>query len=152
MPSDEDSEHGGGRRSLLRRASLGTLELLEGMGLILITIAAMVAAGQEIWQMIQAREVSLADLLLLFIYLEVLTMVGIYFECGALPVRIPLYIAIVALARHLIIGMKTMSDVQLIATSAAVLVLALAVLVVGYGHVRFSDQSDSNAKKDGAPD
>ncbi|MBK5932281.1 hypothetical protein CCR82_17525 [Halochromatium salexigens] len=151
-PSAADSEHGGGSRRLLRRASLGALELFEGIGLILITIAAMIAAGQEIWQMIQIREVSLADLLLLFIYLEVLTMVGIYLECGALPVRIPLYIAIVALARHLIIGMKTMSDAQLIATSAAVLILALAVLVVRYGHFRFHDQSDSKAQKDGEPD
>ena len=152
MTSDADSERGGGHRGLLRRASLGTLELLEGIGLILITLAAMVAASQEIWQMIQAREATLADLLLLFIYLEVLTMVGIYFECGALPVRIPLYIAIVALARHLIIGMKTMTDVHLIATSVAVLILALAILVVGYAHVRFSDQSDAKAMQDDGPD
>ncbi len=61
-------------------------------------------------------------------------------------------IAIVALARHLIIGMKTMTDVQLIATSVAVLILALAVLVVGDAHVRFAGQSGAKAMKDDALD
>ncbi|WP_462320873.1 phosphate-starvation-inducible protein PsiE [Halochromatium sp.] len=131
---------------------MGTLGLLEILGLMLITIATLVAGGQEIWQMVQAREVTLADLLLLFIYLEVLTMVGIYLESGALPVRMPLYIAIVALARHLIIGMKTMSDMQLIATSAAVLILALAVLVTRYGHVQFPYRSDSKSSKQSESD
>lgn len=141
-----------GARGLLLRAGMGTLSLLEVLGLVLITIATLVAGGQEVWQMIQAREVTLADLLLLFIYLEVLTMVGIYLESGALPVRMPLYIAIVALARHLIIGMKTMSDMQLIATSAAVLILALAVLVTRYGHVQFPYQSGSKASKRSEPE
>ncbi len=141
-----------GARGLLLRAGMGTLGLLEILGLVLITIATLVAGSQEVWQMIQAREVTLADLLLLFIYLEVLTMVGIYLESGALPVRMPLYIAIVALARHLIIGMKTMSEMQLIATSAAVLILALAVLVTRYGHVHFPYQSNTTSPKHGEPD
>lgn len=141
-----------GARGWLLRAGMGTLGLLEVVGLVLITIATLVAGGQEIWQMIQAREVTLADLLLLFIYLEVLTMVGIYLESGALPVRMPLYIAIVALARHLIIGMKTMSETHLIATSAAVLVLALAVLVTRYGHAHFPYQSSAKSPKRSEPD
>jgi len=131
---------------------MGSLGLLEVVGLVLITIATLVAGGQEVWQMVQAREVTLADLLLLFIYLEVLTMVGIYLESGALPVRMPLYIAIVALARHLIIGMKTMTEMQLIATSAAVLILALAVLVTRYGHVHFPYRSSEKTSKRSEPD
>jgi protein PsiE len=126
-----------GARGLLLRAGIGTLSAFEVLGLILITAATLVAGGQEVWQMIQAREVTLADLLLLFIYLEVLTMVGIYLESGALPVRMPLYIAMVALARHMIIGMKSMSEAELIASSAAILILALAVLVTRFGHMRF---------------
>jgi protein PsiE len=126
-----------GASGWLLRAGVGTLNALEILGLALITIATLVAGGQEIWAMIEARQVTLADLLLLFIYLEVLTMVGIYLESGALPVRMPLYIAIVALARHMIIGMKEMSDTELIATGAAVLILALAVLATRYGHYRF---------------
>jgi protein PsiE len=141
-----------GASGLLLRIGMGSLGLLEVVGLVLITIATLVAGGQEVWEMIQAREVTLADLLLLFIYLEVLTMVGIYLESGALPVRMPLYIAIVALARHLIIGMKTMTDMQLIATSAAVLILALAVLVTRYGHVQFPYRSNVRSSKRSEPD
>jgi len=86
--------------------------------------------------MIQHRSVQLADLLLLFIYLEVLTMVGLYLESGQLPVRMPLYIGMVALARYLVLDMKGMDVWRMVGVSASVLVLALAVLVVRYGHVR----------------
>lgn len=111
--------------------------VLEVLGLLLITLATVVAGAQEVMTMVAARQVTLADLLLLFIYMEVLTMVGIYLRSGALPVRMPLYIAIVALARHLILDMKSMGEWALIATSAAVLLLAFAVLVLRYGHIRF---------------
>jgi protein PsiE len=127
----------------LLRAGIGTLSALEVIGLILITVATLVAGGQDVWHMVEARQVTLADLLLLFIYLEVLTMVGIYLESGALPVRMPLYIAMVALARHMIIGMKSMSEGELIASSAAILILALAVLVTRFGHIRFPYRSGS---------
>jgi protein PsiE len=110
---------------------------LEVLGLLIITIATVIAGAQEVAKMVQVREVTLADLLLLFIYLEVLTMVGIYLRSGALPVRMPLYIAIVALARHLILDMKSMGEWALIATAGAVLILALAVLGLRYGHARF---------------
>ena len=113
------------------------LGYLEVIGLTVVAIATLVAGGQEISEMIAARTVTLADLLLLFIYLEVLAMVGVYLESGALPVRMPLYIAMVALARHLILDMKGLTDWKIVAISVAVLVLATAVLVIRYGHVRF---------------
>jgi protein PsiE len=91
--------------------------------------------------MITQRAVTLADLLLMFIYLEVLTMVKVYLESGALPIRMPLYIAMVALARHLVLDMKELSEWELIATAVGILVLALAVLVIRYGHLRFPYES-----------
>ncbi len=57
-----------------------------------------------------AGEVTLADLLLLFIYLEVVAMVGVYLESGKLPVRMPIYIGIVALARYLALDSKDTSE------------------------------------------
>lgn len=140
--SADSPDSASGRRPLLRAAT-GSLRAFEVLGLVLITIATLFAGALEVWQMVQAREVTLADLLLLFIYLEVLTMVGIYLESGELPVRMPLYIAIVALARHMIIGMKSMTEIELIATSAAVLLLAFAVLVTRYGHFRFPYESNA---------
>ncbi len=112
------------------------LQWVEHVGLIGIAIATIIAAGLEVQTMIELRSVSLADLLLMFIYLEVLTMVGLYFESGQLPVRFPLYIGIVALARYLIIDIKSMSEWRILAVSLGVLVLAIAVLVIRYGHIK----------------
>ncbi|EGV18315.1 phosphate-starvation-inducible protein PsiE [Thiocapsa marina] len=113
------------------------LSWIEVLGLVAIAIATVVAGIQEIIEMVSRREVGLGDLLLLFIYLEVLTMVGIYLQSGALPIRMPLYIAMVALARHLILDMKEITETEIIATSAAILILAGAVLLIRFGHVRF---------------
>ena len=113
------------------------LYAVEVVGLVIIALATLVAGGQEVMLMIEQRTVHLADLLLLFIYLEVLTMVGLYLESGQLPVRMPLYIGMVALARYLILDMKDMELWRMVGVSVSVLVLALAVLVVRYGHVRF---------------
>ena len=117
-----------GKRSIL---------LAEHIGLLIIAIATIIAVGIEIKSMVNAKTVSLADLLLLFIYLEILTMIAIYLESGKLPVRIPLYIAIVALARYLILDMKNMDVWKLLAVSGAILIITLAILVHRYGHSKF---------------
>ncbi|MBK1646256.1 phosphate-starvation-inducible E [Thiocapsa imhoffii] len=113
------------------------LSLLEVLGLTLIAIATVIAGAQEVTEMWGRRQVTLADLLLLFIYLEVLAMVGVYLQSGSLPIRMPLYIAMVALARHLILDMKEITETEIIATSAAILILALAVLLIRFGQTRF---------------
>lgn len=119
------------------RAGQRSLRWVENAGLIVIAVATILAGVQEVSVMIENRSVQLGDLLLLFIYLEVLTMVGLYLESGQLPVRMPLYIGMVALARYLVLDMKGMDVWRMVGVSASVLVLALAVLVVRYGHVRF---------------
>lgn len=119
------------------RGGMRVLRWIESLGLIVIAIATVIAGIQEVGVMIEHRSVQLADLLLLFIYLEVLTMVGLYMQSGQLPVRMPLYIGMVALARYLVLDMKEMDVWRMAGVSASVLVLALAVLVVRYGHTRF---------------
>ncbi len=113
------------------------LALVEHIGLLVIAIATVIAMASEVYLMWQAQRVALADLLLLFIYLEVLTMVGLYYGSGKLPVRFPLYIGMVALARYLILDMKSMDGSRIIEVTGAVLILALAVLAIRYGHVRY---------------
>lgn len=124
-----------------RYASL-SLRMVENAGLLVIAVATLIAGVQEVKTMIGAGRVTLADLLLLFIYLEVLTMVGLYFESGKLPVRIPLYIGMVALARYMVLEMKDMDVWRLLAVSSAILVMALAVLAIRYGHIRFPYPED----------
>ncbi len=102
-----------------------------------ILLTTLIAAGQEVAHMISARTVGLSDLLLLFIYLEVIAMVHAYWDSGQLPVRMPLYIGVVALARYLILDIKAMDEWRMLAVAGAIVLLALAVLVIRYGHVRF---------------
>jgi len=109
----------------------------ENIGLIIIAIATIIAVSIEINAMFTARTVTLADLLLLFIYLEVLAMVAIYLDSGKLPIRIPLYIAIVALARYLILDMKNMDVWHMLAVSGAILIITIAILVHRYGHSKY---------------
>ncbi|MCL4316113.1 MAG: phosphate-starvation-inducible PsiE family protein [Gammaproteobacteria bacterium] len=112
------------------------LYAVEWAGLLLISIATVVAIGQETLLMVERGEVLLQDILLLFIYLEILTMVGLYFTSGKLPVRYPVYIAMVAIARFIIMGMKDMNGWEIVALALAILILALAVLAIRYGHTR----------------
>jgi protein PsiE len=109
----------------------------QDLGLLIIAISTMVAVGIEINVMWDNGTVTLADLLLLFIYLEIFAMVSVYLDSGKLPVRMPIYIAIVALARYLILDMKGMDPWKVVGIAAASLILALTVLVIRYGHLKY---------------
>lgn len=119
------------------RIALDALGLFETLGLAIITVATLIAGVIEVGVMIEAGTVTLADLLLLFLYLEILSMVGVYFQSGQLPVRFPIYIAIVALARYLVLDMKSLDVWRMVGVAGSMLLLACAVLVIRYGHVRY---------------
>lgn len=119
------------------RIALDALGLFETLGLAVITVATLIAGVIEVGVMIEAGTVTLADLLLLFLYLEILSMVGVYFQSGQLPVRFPIYIAIVALARYLVLDMKSLDVWRMVGVAGSMLLLACAVLVIRYGHVRY---------------
>lgn len=135
----------------LDKAGGKALHLVEKTGLLLIAIATVIAIGQEVMVMVDLLKVRLADLLLLFIYLEVLAMVSSYLKAGSMPIRMPLYIAMVALARFIVLDVKSMSEFQLIAVTGGILIIALAVLALRFGHVRYpytgvsvTDDGDDN--------
>lgn len=121
----------------LSRHALNILGVFETIGLIVITLATLVAGVIEVRVMFDNQTVTLADLLLLFLYLEILAMVGVYFRSGQLPVRFPIYIAIVALARYLVLDMKSLDVWHLLGVGGTILLLAFAVLVIRFGHVRY---------------
>lgn len=132
-------------RDAVRRRGRQAIAVIEDLGLFLILICTVLAIGQEVWHMIELREVQLSDLLLLFIFLEVITMVEYYWRLGKLPVRIPLYIAMVALARFLILDTADAHNLHALYITGAILILALAVFVVRFGHLKFpyEDQDGS---------
>jgi protein PsiE len=128
---------------ILKDITKNSLDVMQDVGLVIVAIATLIAFGAEINLMVEHRAVTLADLLLLFIYLEVLAMVAIYLKSGKLPIRIPLYIAIVALARYMILDMKAMDSWRMLAVAGAALIMAITILVIRYGHVRYPYESGS---------
>jgi len=123
--------------SKIKNSGHKALVIVEDIGLLIIAISTIIAMSFEVMTMFKAMNVTLADLLLLFIYLEVLTMVGIYLKSGKLPVRMPLYIAIVAIARYIILDMKNLDNLRIFGLSGAVLILALSILAIRYGHSKY---------------
>lgn len=109
-----------------------SLALAQDIGLIIVAIATLVAVGIEINFMFDNGTVLLTDLLLLFIYLEVLTMVAVYYKSGELPIKFPLYIAIVALARYLILDMKNIDTWRILGITVAILLLGISIIVIHY--------------------
>jgi protein PsiE len=112
------------------------LHWVEWIVLILLSGTTVMAIGQEVVMMVHQRGVQLHNILLFFIYLEVLTMIGLYFQSGKVPLRYPLYIAMVAIARQITIdSMTDMNGWAMTGLATVILILALAVLVIRYGHI-----------------
>lgn len=134
------------------KAVHGFLHYIEQLGLLVILIATIVAIGQEILVMIDHGKVDIKDLLLLFIYLEIIAMIQIYYEQHRLPIRFPIYIAIVALARYIILDSKSLGDWRLLEIGITIMVLTISVYVVRYGHVKLpyppiKDSQEDNSDK-----
>ncbi len=139
------------RRGPVDRYAQAALRVVENIGMVIIAVATVVAGYQEVMLMISNQKVTLADLLLMFLYLEVLTMVGLYYDSGKLPVRFPLYIAMVALARFVILDVKELDIWHLIGIAASILLIAAAVLLIRYGHVRFPYVEDETRQSSHLP-
>ena len=100
---------------------------IQLVGVIFILVGTVLAFGFEINEMYNAGRVTLADLLLMFIYIEVIGMIGVFWESKTIRITYPLLIAITALARLIILQDKDSASINLIYQGSAVLLLALAV-------------------------
>jgi len=107
-----------------------TIKVIEKVLLVIIAGATIFATLQEILELVDNRSVELADLLLLFIYTEVLGMVGVFYKSNKIPITLPLFIAITALSRMIILQGKDSDPQNLIYESVAVLLLAISCLVI----------------------
>lgn len=114
---------------------------LENIFLLVIGIFTIVAMCQEIYSIMIGRSVALKDLLLMFIYVEVLAMVGVYYDSKKIPITLPLYIAITALARLVILQGKDQPAENLLIESGAILILAIACVVISYSPTK-GDQTE----------
>jgi protein PsiE len=124
------------------------MELAELFGLFIIGIGTVAAMGMLIWHMVQSDGVTLTDLLLMFLYLEIFAMVGQYLKSGQLPVRFPLYIAMVSIARDLILRAGANTELHLLASATAIVLIALGVLIIRYGQARYPSNTDERRRED----
>ena len=97
---------------------------------LLIFFGAVVGFGIEVFNMINIKKVELADLLLLFIYVEVMGMIRVYLLQEEIRITYPLIIAITAISRLIILQKKDLDPAILIYESLAILILALAIIVL----------------------
>ena len=104
----------------------------KGM-LAVIGCLTLIAAGLDVWDMFLAKDVSLADLFLLFIYVEIIGMVGAYYSTHVIPVTFPIVIAITAMCRLLILQGKESEPWVLISSAGAILILAGAIYILNIG-------------------
>ena len=112
-------------------------EAFHLVGLFVVGAAILWASWAEVFHIIREGGPRIKDILLLFIYLELGAMVGIYFKTRQLPVRFLIYIAITALTRLLAIDIKEMVDSRMLAVTGAILLLTVAVLILQYAAARF---------------
>lgn len=111
-----------------------------------IGAATMWAAGWTFIELFQKHHASIQDLLLLFIYLEIGAMVGIYFKTNHMPVRFLLYIAITALTRHMvdIMSHAPININEMLAVGATTLAIAVAIFIIRYTSTKFSSNSQND--------
>ena len=105
---------------------------IQLLTLVIILISTVIAIGSELYQMFKINRVTLADLLLLFLYLEVLAMVRGFWESQSIQITLPLFIAITALSRFIILQGKSINPEILVYEAGAILLIALAILVLRF--------------------
>ena len=102
----------------------------EKILLALIGIATCIAAALYLWEMFLERRIELSDLFLLFIYAEILGMVGSFYSTNRIPVTLPIIIAITAICRLIVMQNKEMEATLIVGEAAAVLILAGAAYMM----------------------
>ena len=105
---------------------------IQLLALVIILAATIIAFGMEVYQMISIQTVTLADLLLLFLYLEVLAMVRVFWESQSIQITLPLFIAITALSRFIILQGKSINPEVLLYEAGAIVLIAIAILVLRF--------------------
>ena len=108
------------------------LRNIQLTGAVIIMITTIVAFGLEVKKMFVTQDVFLADILLLFIYLEVLGMVTSYWGTQRIRLTYPLFIAITAIGRLIILQKKDIDAISLIYESSAILLIAIAIVVLRF--------------------
>lgn len=108
------------------------VQISENAILLVIGFATLYASGVEVKRLFDSGVVNLSDLFLLFIYAEVLGMVGAFYKSHRIPVTLPIIIAMTALCRMIILQSKDIDPVNILFEAGGILILAAAALLMSY--------------------
>ena len=120
----------------------------ERVLLAIIGIATCVAAAQYLFSMFVAREITLADLFLLFIYAEIIGMVGVFYSTNKIPVTLPIIIAITALCRLIIMQGKDTDALMLVGEASAILILSISAYIMSLKDKISIEKDETITKED----
>ena len=123
-------------------------EILEKIVLSILIVCTVIAIGMEIQEMILNLKVTLADILLLFIYIEIIGMIKEYWVSKVIRMSYPLFIAMTALARLIIMGRKDVEPSAYVYESVAILILAIAIVVLRIRHIEILNRKSKNKQDD----
>ena len=123
-----------------------TIRNIQLVAVLIVLFATVIAFFLEIHEMYENRDISLADLLLMFIYIEVIGLVRSYWETRSVRITYPMIIAITALARFIILQDKDQDPTNLIYISLAILIVAAATVIIRFRNSKILklDSSKSN--------
>ena len=119
---------------------------IQLVAVVIVLVSTIIAFLLEIVKMYEVQNVTLADLLLMFIYIEVIGLVRSYWESRAVRVIYPLVIAITALARYIILQDKESDPTNLIYLALAILIVSIATVVIRFRRSKYLniDKDKSN--------
>tara|TARA_B000000477_G_scaffold88094_1_gene74967 strand:+ start:190 stop:615 length:426 start_codon:yes stop_codon:yes gene_type:complete len=120
----------------------------ERVLLAIIGIATCLAAAQYLFSMFVAREITLADLFLLFIYAEIIGMVGVFYSTNKIPVTLPIIIAITALCRLIIMQGKDTDALMLVGEASAILILSISAYIMSLKDKISIEKDETVTKED----
>ncbi len=123
-------------------------ELLEKIVLSVLIVCTIIAIGMEIQGMIAVYKVTLADILLLFIYIEIIGMIKEYWLSKMIRMSYPLFIAMTALARMIIMQRKDVDPSAYVYESVAILILAIAIVVLRVRHMEILNRRSKKLPDD----
>ena len=123
-------------------------ELLEKIVLSVLIICTIIAIGMEIQGMVAIYKVTLADILLLFIYIEIIGMIKEYWVSKMIRMSYPLFIAMTALARMIIMQRKDVDPSAYVYESVAILILAIAIVVLRVRHMEILNRRSKKLPDD----
>ena len=123
-------------------------ELLEKIVLSVLIICTIIAIGMEIQGMIAVYKVTLADILLLFIYIEIIGMIKEYWVSKMIRMSYPLFIAMTALARMIIMQRKDVDPSAYVYESVAILILAISIVVLRVRHMEILNRRSKKLSDD----